>query len=416
MRYQIIFCLWLLALTSFDGWFRATLSAQETPKRSEFGSSLERLKWDPKKGAAVETREQKKKSASKPAEDAIRIETTLAVFDVLVVDKQGRYVNGLGKDNFVVAEDGKPQTVDVFTRGNDATRARSIVLIIDYSRSQFPYIQTSVEAAKLLVDKLSPKDRLAIVTDDVELLQDFTADKGVLKAKLESLKEKALAERQPGRSAQYSALFATLRELVIGEERPIIIFQTDGDELAALQPFVSGAPPFAQARVRQFSLVDICNAAQRAQATIYAVIPGLRLLGLSPEEQLMRARLIHEQNRLARSAFRPGMGEPMRAESEEGLSDAFYERLADSRQRQQAALATVAKISGGWPEYLQTPALAAPIYTRILNDINRRYIIGYYPTNTARDGKLRKVKIEVRGHPDFVVWGRKSYYAAGPEK
>ncbi len=98
------------------------------------------------------------------------------------------------------------------------------------------------------------------------------------------------------------------------------------------------------------------------------------------------------------------------------LPDAYFERLADTRLHQQTALATVAKISGGWPDYLQTPALAAPIYTRILNDINRRYIIGYYPTNAARDGKLRKVKIEVRGHPDYVVWGRKAYYAAGPEK
>jgi VWFA-related protein len=406
------------AISWLDATSSATVTAQEKPKRGEFGSSLERLKWDPKKEAAVETTEQKKKGAPKPkqSEETIRIETTLAVFDVLVVNKQGRYVNGLGKADFVVAEDGKPQEVDSFTRGDDATRARSIVLIIDYSGSQLPYIQTSVEAAKMLVDKLGPKDRLAIVTDDVELLQDFTTDRGKLKGKLESLKEKALSDKQPGRSAQYSALMATLRELVIGEERPIIIFQTDGDELMSLQPFAYGTSPFAQGRATEFSLIDICNAARRAQVTIYSVIPGLRLLGLSPEEQLMRARLIHEQNRLARSAFRPGMGAGPRSNNEDSLPDAFYERLANSRQRQQAALATVAKISGGWPDYLQTPALAAPIYTRILNDINRRYVIGYYPTNTARDGKLRKVKIEVRGHPDYVVWGRKSYYAAGPDK
>lgn len=421
MHYRIILCLWLIPLTIAGGWLRTTSStfvtAQEPPRREKFGSSLERLKWDEKKQVAVETTQPKQKGtrATRQPEETIRIETTLAVFDVLVANKQGRYVNGLGKDDFVVAEDGKPQEVSVFTRGDDATRARSIVLIIDYSGSQLPYIQTSVEAAKLLVDKLGPKDRLAIVTDDVELIQDFTSDKAKLKGELESLKVKAQSQR-PGRSAQYSALFATLRELVVGEERPIIIFQTDGDELTALQPFAQHAPPYARGRSAEFSLTDICTAAQRAQVTIYSVIPGLRLLGLPPEEQLVRARLIYEQSRLARSTFRPGLGGPMRGGDEWSPPDAFFERLADTRLHQQTALATVAKISGGWPDYLQTPALAAPIYTRILNDINRRYIIGYYPTNAARDGKLRKVKIEVRGHPDYVVWGRKSYYAAGPDR
>lgn len=49
---------------------------------------------------------------------------------------------------------------------------RTIVLIIDYSGSQLPFIKNSVAAAKVLVDKLGPKDLMAIVTDDVELLLD----------------------------------------------------------------------------------------------------------------------------------------------------------------------------------------------------------------------------------------------------
>jgi hypothetical protein len=46
-----------------------------------------------------------------------------------------------------------------------------------------------------------------------------------------------------------------------------------------------------------------------------------------------------------------------------------------------------------------------------LADINHRYILSYYPTNKIRDGNLRKVRIEVRDHPDYVVQGRTSYYA-----
>jgi hypothetical protein len=42
-------------------------------------------------------------------------------------------------------------------------------------------------------------------------------------------------------------------------------------------------------------------------------------------------------------------------------------------------------------------------------------VIGYYPTNKARDGKRRTVTIEVRDHPEYIVWGRKAYFAPLPE-
>ena len=59
----------------------------------------------------------------------------------------------------------------------------------------------------------------------------------------------------------------------------------------------------------------------------------------------------------------------------------------------------------------EQPSQADEIYTRILTDIDRRYVIGYYPTNRARDGKRRKVQIEIRNHPEYVVWGQKTYFA-----
>ena len=59
------------------------------------------------------------------------------------------------------------------------------MLIIDYSSSQFPFIETSIAAAKALVDKLPSSDSMATVTDDVEVIQDFTRDKQKLKSKLD---------------------------------------------------------------------------------------------------------------------------------------------------------------------------------------------------------------------------------------
>jgi hypothetical protein len=81
----------------------------------------------------------------------------------------------------------------------------------------------------------------------------------------------------------------------------------------------------------------------------------------------------------------------------------------------QSALAQISKSSGGWISFLEQPEKASAIYGKILSDINNRYVVGYYPTNKTRDGKRRKVSVEVRDHPEYTVWDRKSYIAAGPE-
>lgn len=73
-------------------------------------------------------------------------------------------------------------------------------------------------------------------------------------------------------------------------------------------------------------------------------------------------------------------------------------------------------ITGGWTAFLEDPSQASEIYPRILSDIDHRYVIGYQPTNKIHDGKLRKIQIEVRGHPEYEVKGRKAYYAPDPDE
>jgi hypothetical protein len=80
----------------------------------------------------------------------------------------------------------------------------------------------------------------------------------------------------------------------------------------------------------------------------------------------------------------------------------------------QRALVDLAKLSGGWAEFLETKSQTATIYNRILADLSLRYIIGYYPTNKAHDGKRRRIAIEVKGHPEYIITSRKSYYAPEP--
>jgi Ca-activated chloride channel family protein len=383
--------------------------AQQRPKRAEFGSSLGRLKWDPSKKASAEAGADASEGSGGTDEDeVVRVESTLVTTDVLVLDKESHSVRGLTRDDFVVAEEGRPQPLMTFAPGDDARRPRSVVLVIDYSGSQLPYLKTSVEAAKVLVDQLHPADQMAVVTDDVSLLADFTQDKAKLKKALDSLRERADEEGRVGASRQYSALMAALRELVAGRERPIVIFQTDGDQLPFLQPLAPDAPAGARERAVEFGLADVVAAAERGHVTVYNIVPGQRLFGLPPDVQIERAKATLRDQFTASSA-----GERERARMSQGVPTWWFNVYAARLLKAQTALEGLSKLTGGWTEFLEEPGQAAQVYARILSDINNRYVLGFQPTDKAHDGRRHKVSIEVRGHPEYTVWGRKSYYAPG---
>ena len=420
-------------------------SNKKKTKQKDFGSSLKRLKWDPVKKEARETYHPTDSTSSDV--DVIRFETTLVAASLLVTDRQGRPIRGLTANDFVITEDGAPQQVGHFFLGDNVNRPRSVVLIIDYSRSQFPYITDSIEAAKVFVDKLGARDRIAVVTDDVELLVEFTSDKTLVKKRLDSLVERnkgskgflGIGDKHThfGRSAQYSALMATLKEAFDNEdERPIIVFQTDGDELEYLResPIVPTVPvgiapelraeiqeeveerkELQRASVTEFSLDDVYREIEKSRATIYTIIPGLRLLGLPHEQQLSRLRFEDEKTVTTWVEASPArVREAFQLRQEERrkkLIPQVLEATLEEKIKIQSTLFEVANLSGGWAEFLETQSQANEVYSRILADMNLRYIVGYYPTNKERDGRRRKISIEVKSHPDYVISGRRSYYA-----
>jgi VWFA-related protein len=439
-----------LTVISFLTLTLLTVSLAQSPRRKkikDFGSSLKRLKWNPEKNSVVDSNNGTGTELNDG--DVIRIDTSLVSTDLLVVDSHGNAVTALTADDFSITEDGAPQKVGHFVRGDNAGVPRTIVLIIDYSGSQLAYLNNSVAAAKVLVDKLSPRDRMAIVTDDVEMLVDFTNDKQKLKNELDELLDRTKLKTgflgrarklRIGRSAQYSALMATLNEAFDEEDvRPIVIFQTDGDEAVFLRnPVIAITPPvglkgdalvkaqesfqFHQRELlrnlTEFSLDDVYRAVERTRATVYTVIPGPKLVGLSIEEQ---SKKIRADRQAAQAKILETLSSDARrkvkerVERDEADFTEEYDRWrAELQFKQQSALVPVAVMTGGWTEFLETPAQAEQIYSRIFSDINERYIVGYYPTNKERDGKRRKLDFEVKGHPEYQIFARRSYFAPRP--
>jgi hypothetical protein len=208
---------------------------------------------------------------------------------------------------------------------------------------------------------------------------------------------------------------ATLRELFDEQAtRPIVIFQTDGDELASLHD--SPAPGFPPSDVapeafkaaflatqREFSIADVFREAERSRATVYTVVPGVRFIGLKPGEEKEKEKSLRRE--LDKDSALGSLYVPAR--------ERWLQETIRVTQQQQTALDELSKLTGGWTKFLEEPSQAARIYASILSDIGQRYVVGFYPTNKARDGKRRRVQIEVRGHPEYTVWGRKAYYAPG---
>jgi VWFA-related protein len=377
-------------------------STKKKPKRPRFGSSLNKLKWDVKKNQASEPA-----VVNHESEEPIRLQSLLVTFDLLVVDSRtGTAVSGLSQADFSVTEDSQRKTISSFNLGGEQRSARSIILIIDYSASQIFHLEKSIEAARRLILQMSPEDEMAIVTDDVELLIDFTRDRKALFSGLEKIQKRG-KKRDFGESRQFSSLFAALRELVPSvESRPIIIFQTDCDEAGALRDQPTAAEMEFRLRRRdlpEFGLSDVLKAAESSRATIYSVLTTEKLTDTDEVSVARKRAFLHRQSN------RTGSPEPAPQ-----YSDYLVRLFVEMHRRGQLAGQQVAKVTGGWTYWLERADQADQIYKAILSDVNQRYVIGYYPSAGKRDGRLRKVKIELPKYPHYEVHSRTTYRAPGP--
>jgi len=107
----------------------------------------------------------------------------LVTVDAIVVDKDGRPLTGLTADDFVLTVDGKPRAIDTFelisvraldapadarlpdVSSNDvAEPGRVIILVIDRNNMRIGDGRAALEGLKGLIDNLSPRDRLGLVT------------------------------------------------------------------------------------------------------------------------------------------------------------------------------------------------------------------------------------------------------------
>lgn len=416
---QFLMMVLFLASVSFSSG-QTVSPSPENQRIRDFGSSLKKYEQQSRKKKKRDLPTPPTQQNISPNNDGetdgtISVQTDLVASSILVTDAKSNVIPNLKKEDFIVTEDGIPQMIEVFSSAENERVPRSIVLLLDYANQQGPYIETSIRAAKVLIDKLNPQDRMAIVTNDIKIQIDFTFDKDALKNTLDSLKK---IDYYRGSGRGFGTLIAVLNEMFVKEDRqPIIIYQSGGMDAIWLRPDQNHPYPVSYSTLYnsggkwggvekgllKYGFREVKEAIERSPATIYSVIPGIRFLGLSKKEREERAKItLTETSRIFGFDTSYLLRTQLPAEAE---------RIPSG----QAAMFRVAELSGGNAGFIEKPEDAENIYADIFTVIKNRYVIGYYPTNETRDGQKRLVKITVRDHPEYTVTGRDGYFAAGSE-
>lgn len=169
---------------------------------------------------------------------------------VSVIDKDGNPVPGLTAANFRAKAN--EQDVTVLSASADGTTPRRIAIVVDASSSMTEAWASVWAAAVDMVQRLTPKNRIAILTWDYKLRQqsDLSSDPGVLEQAL--LKGKAHKPDGPG--ALYNGL-VTASAGLSGEDLDVICLLTDGDDNASLATASDAQAAAARHGVRVFVLL-----------------------------------------------------------------------------------------------------------------------------------------------------------------
>ena len=308
-------------------------------------------------------------AAQQPPASRLRVTVRVVNVDVSVTDAKGNFLSGLTAQNFRILEDGQLRPVAHFSPERVPVR---IVLLLEATPAVFLIQQDHFQAAFHLLPNLRPEDEAALLTydRDLQVEADFTRDKRRLQQHLMGL----------GRFSMGMAEMKTLDAIAgtldwIGPDPPrtaVLLIGTGID---------SGSTTGWKALARRLA---------GSQVTFFALATGY---------------VLREE---------PGK----KSKSGKSATGKLFDQ-ADSLLRE------IAKTGSGQAYFPKTASELPGIYRRIAERMRNLYSLGYYPVNRARDGRFRRITVELvdeTGAPLLLrngkkklmtprVFARKGYFA-----
>ncbi len=384
--------------------------------------------------------------------ETVKIDTNLVTVPVIATTIEGNYIPDLRQEEFSISEDGENQQVAFFAT---VSAPFHVVLLLDTSASTQEKLGSIQRAAVAFVEQLQGGDRVKVISFDNEVreLSDFTNDRAALQdaiyktasgrgTKLYDAFEVALASIKTIQGRKAIVLFSdgvdwhsdqatfdgTLHWL---EEEGVIVYpirfetrdETEriareaGDDPAANLPTIDvirGTPSGTTAPTFPSDDPDtVPTAGQRSKTGP---------LGLPTAAEIMRGRRERDpdMNRFPSPDRMPpttgptgrpgGVGADPSSRGSRRKDDSVSLMLDQLYVKADSYLIELANRSGGRLLRADTLGALPDAFAKIAAELRTQYAIGYYPTNKARDGQYRKIKVKTI-RKNVVVRARPGYRA-----
>lgn len=299
--------------------------------------------------------------------DVIRFDTSLVTVPVTVVDRYGRYVPLLQRENFKIFEDGIEQKLAYFAPTDQPI---TVVLLIDTSGSTQFRLEDIQEAAIAFVSKLKTDDSVMVMSfdDRISVLTKPTKDR-------ELITKSIRRTRTGGGTRLYDAVDSIFTQHLrtIAGRKAVVLF-TDGVDTTS----------------HRASYDSTLRQAEESDAPIYSV-----------DFDTSGSNTIFTQGLPLPRGRGTILGLPLPGTSLPGTNTGDYKRAV-------AYLHALSNSTGGRFYSGDTLFGIGQAFTWIAEELSRQYSLGYYPKTTAQNGQRRMIKVRV-SEPELVVKARDSY-------
>jgi VWFA-related protein len=324
------------------------------------------------------------------------ISVNVKVVNVLatVRNKQGEIVRNLTKDDFVLEEDDRPQTIGYFTRETDLPL--TLGLLVDTSLSQRRVLDQERSASSTFLDQVLRVDKdMAFVIHfdrEVELLQDLTSSRQKLQAALGLLQTPQRSQEGEGGSSGsnpgsgrragwggggtllYDAVYLASNEMMKKQQgRKALIVLSDGVDRGSKE-----------------TLASAVEAAQRADTLVYSVL------------------FADEQGYGGGGGYGGrGMG-GMGGMGRHGGGRGRYPQQA--RPDGKKILQQISKATGARLFEVSKKQPIEQIFDHIQEELRNQYSLGYTPDRADAGAGYHKIHLMTK-QKDLTVQARDGYYA-----
>jgi Ca-activated chloride channel homolog len=313
--------------------------------------------------------------------DVVRIDTNLVTVPVSVLDRQGRFISDLRREQFSVFENGLEQKIAYF---EPTEKPFTVALLLDTSASTFFKLWEIKEAAIAFAKQLRPQDRVLVVTFDrlVMLLTEATNDLEVVTQVIERNANTGFSTRL------YDAVDLVVKERLNKiEGRKAIVLFTDGvDTSSYLASYQSTLRDAEELDVLiypiQYDTSDYMAATNRPSNV---TIVTNQTNSSWPFPSRSSSRVIYSSPTVQGAGSNPG---------DYRLADQYLHQLAYN--------------TGARLFKANDPTQLTEAFSKIAEELRCQYSLGYYPQTTLQSGEKRAIKVRVN-QPDVAVRAREGY-------